>query len=99
MYENENGQMTLFDEEQVTEAADEFAEIREVANEQFEKIRNQAMVLGIRVASQMVLDKITVAMSKPGKRSLNDYRRLVKEIEEFCNVAMKQKAKEETVQN
>ena len=87
--------MSLFEEEQVTENVDELAEVKEAMNEQFEKIQKQAMALGIRVASKVILDKITVAMSKPGKRSLNDYRRLVKEIEDFCNVAMKQKSKEE----
>lgn len=101
MHENENGQMSLFEEEQVTSEVDELAEVKEAMNEQFTKIQNQAMVLGIRVASKLVLDKIAVAMSKPGKRSLNDYKRLVKEIEDFCKVAMTQKSKteEETVQN
>ena len=96
MYENENGQMTLFEEEQTTEQENDLAtdELKEAMNEQFTKIQNQAMVLGIRVTSKLVLDKIAVAMSKPGKRSLNDYKRLVKEIEDFCKVAMVQKSKE-----
>lgn len=96
MYENENGQMTLFAEEQTTEQENDLAtdELKEAMNEQFTKIQNQAMVLGIRVTSKLVLDKIAVAMSKPGKRSLNDYKRLVKEIEDFCKVAMVQKSKE-----
>ena len=94
---SENEQMSLFEDEPIVEQADDLAteELKEAMNEQFTKIQNQAMVLGIRVASKMVLDKIAVAMSKPGKRSLNDYRRLIKEIEDFCNVAMTQKSKEE----
>lgn len=101
MYENENGQMTLFEEEQTTEQENDLAtdELKEAMNEQFTKIQNQAMVLGIRVASKLVLDKIAVAMSKPGKRSLNDYKRLVKEIEDFCKVAMVQKSEGQTTQN
>lgn len=94
---SENEQMSLFEDEPIVEQTDDLAteELKEAMNEQFTKIQNQAMVLGIRVASKMVLDKIAVAMSKPGKRSLNDYRRLIKEIEDFCNVAMTQKSKEE----
>jgi len=96
MYENENGQMTLFENDGVVEQNDNLVtdELKEAMNEQFTKIQNQAMVLGIRVASKLVLDKIAVAMSKPGKRSLNDYKRLIKEIEDFCRVAMTQKSKE-----
>lgn len=94
---SENEQMSLFEDEPIVEQTDDLAteELKEAMNEQFTKIQNQAMVLGIRVASKMVLDKIAVAMSKPGKRSLNDYKRLIKEIEDFCNVAMTQKSKEE----
>lgn len=94
---SENEQMSLFEDEPIVAQTDDLAteELKEAMNEQFTKIQNQAMVLGIRVASKMVLDKIAVAMSKPGKRSLNDYRRLIKEIEDFCNVAMTQKSKEE----
>lgn len=93
---SENEQMSLFEDEPIVEHADDLAteELKEAMNEQFTKIQNQAMVLGIRVASKMILDKIAVAMSKPGKRSLNDYKRLIKEIEDFCNVAMTQKSKE-----
>lgn len=94
---SENEQMSLFEDEPIVAQTDDLAteELKEAMNEQFTKIQNQAMVLGIRVASKMVLDKIAVAMSKPGKRSLNDYKRLIKEIEDFCNVAMTQKSKEE----
>lgn len=94
---SENEQMSLFEDEPIVEQADDLAteELKEAMNEQFTKIQNQAMVLGIRVANKMILDKIAVAMSKPGKRSLNDYKRLIKEIEDFCNVAMTQKSKEE----
>jgi hypothetical protein len=97
IYVSENEQMSLFEDEPIVEQTDDLAteELKEAMNEQFTKIQNQAMVLGIRVASKMVLDKIAVAMSKPGKRSLNDYKRLIKEIEDFCNVAMTQKSKEE----
>jgi hypothetical protein len=93
---SENEQMSLFEDDVVEEQANDLAteELKEAMNEQFTKIQNQTMVLGIRVASKMVLDKIAVAMSKPGKRSLNDYKRLIKEIEDFCNVAMTQKSKE-----
>ena len=94
MFEEDNARTIMLEEEQVV---DRFAEFKDVANKQFEMVRNQAMILGIKVSSEVILNKITSAMNKPGKRSLNDYKRLVKEIEDFCRVAMK--PKEETVQN
>lgn len=97
MYENDDGQMVLFEEEHSSENIDDFAEFREVANKQFEAMRNQGIEIGIKISSRVILDKIASAMNKPGKRSLNDYRRLIKEIVDFCNVSMK--SQDETVQN
>lgn len=56
-----------------------------------EQIRTQSMLLGAQAMCSVVQQKIAVAMSKPGKRSMNDYKRLVKEIDEFCKVGLSRK--------
>ena len=56
--------------------------------EQLIKIRRQNLLLGSQVVCHTVLDKITTAMSKPGKRSMNDYKRLVKDLEQFCRTGL-----------
>lgn len=68
--------------------------LKAAIEEQFSKIRRQSMLLGGQVMLYTVLDKIVTAMNKPGKRSLNDYRRLVKDIESFCRIGLSRKVNE-----
>ena len=78
-----------------TPAAEPTDELKKVIEDQFSRIRRQAMLLGMQVALHTVLDKITVAMKQPGKRSLNDYRRLVKDLEQFCVTGLSRKVNED----
>ena len=83
--------------------------VQETIEEQFEKIRTQAMLLGFQVAIKSILDKIIEVETKPGKRSMNDYKRLIKDIRGFCQTGLSRKVnldgttspvdKSETVQN
>lgn len=66
-------------------------ELKEAIEAQLSKIRRQSMLLGSQVILKTVLDKIVVAMNKPGKRTLNDYRRLVKDLESFCKTGLSRK--------
>lgn len=66
-------------------------ELKEAIEAQLSKIRRQSMLLGSQVICKTVLDKIVAAMNKPGKRSLNDYRRLVKDLENFCKIGLSRK--------
>lgn len=59
--------------------------------EQMEKLRTQSMLLGFQVACYSVLQKIADTMQKPGKTSMNDYKRLVKDIHEFCATGVSKK--------
>jgi hypothetical protein len=68
--------------------------LKAAIEEQLSKIRRQSMLLGGQVMLHTVLDKIVTAMNKPGKRSLNDYRRLVKDIESFCRIGLSRKVNE-----
>ena len=86
---------------------------KEVVEEKLEKIRRQNLLLGAQTMCRMVLDKIIVFKTKPGKPTMNDYKRLVKDIQQFCETGISRKvtvdgetvprdeepAAEETVQN
>ena len=65
--------------------------LKDAINEQFKKIQRQSMLLGAQTMCTVVLEKIAVAMGKPGKRTLNDYRRLIKDIESFCKTGLSRK--------
>ena len=66
-------------------------ELKTAIEETMEQIRTQSMLLGAQAMCRVVQQKIAVAMSKPGKRSMNDYKRLVKEIDEFCATGLSRK--------
>ena len=66
-------------------------ELTKAVEATMEQIRTQSMLLGAQAMCSVVLQKITVAMNKPGKRSLNDYKRLVKEITDFCETGLSRK--------
>ena len=55
------------------------------------KIRRQSMLLGFQVACQTVLDKITAFERKPGSKSNNDHKRLIKDIKQFVEQGLSRK--------
>ena len=66
-------------------------ELTKAVEATMEQIRTQSMLLGAQAMCSVVLQKIAVTMNKPGKRSLNDYKRLVKEITDFCETGLSRK--------
>ena len=105
IYELEDGQMSMFEEQKNTMTD---VDLRSAIEDQMSKIRTQAMLLGFQVSCSSVLNKIDEVMSKPGKRSMNDYKRLIKDIEKFCKTGISRQVNEdgttaiienETVQN
>ena len=72
-------------------AEDEKDPLKEALEEQFNKLRLQSMLLGAQTVSQVVLDKISQWERQPGKRTLNDHRRLIKELKQFCEVGVSRK--------
>lgn len=93
--ENKNmEQMSLFEEdvevEETSTPQDDDA-LKTAIEEQLSKIRRQSMMLGFQVAAQSVLDKITVFERTQGKKSANDYKRLVKDIRKFVETALSRK--------
>ena len=65
--------------------------LKEAVEAQMRKIHNQGMVIGFQTACHTMLDKIYAFDGGAGKKITNDYKRLVKDIREFCNVGVSRK--------
>jgi hypothetical protein len=63
-------------------------ELKNDVQEVMEKLRAQSMLLGGKAACTVIYNIIQKFNIQPGKRSMNDYKRLVKEIEKFCKTAV-----------
>ena len=66
----------------------EIDEIKKLANDVIEQTRTHAMLLGGRSMAVVVANMIDEAMRQPGKRTMNDMRRIVKKVRDFCQVAI-----------
>lgn len=66
-------------------------ELKGAIEETLSKIRRQSMLLGAQVMLQTVLDKITAFERKPGSKSNNDHKRLIKDIKQFCEQGLTRK--------
>ena len=60
-------------------------EVKAKAEEKFAKFQSDMMIVGVRIASKSINNMISEFKEYPGKKSTNDYKRLIKKIEEFCN--------------
>ena len=86
-------QISLFEDEanQTEESQSETGttdELKGAIEETLSKIRRQSMLLGAQVMLQTVLDKITAFERKPGSKSNNDHKRLIKDIKHFAEVGL-----------
>ena len=92
MAENEQ-----FDNAEQLNTDDEFqATLEETMKKQFEKVRMAGLLAGSKGICGVIVQYINQFNSSPGKRTLNDYRRLVKKINDFCSVSLSKKVDEET---
>ena len=76
------------DEEITQEAKDE---LKDALEDQFKKIQTQSMLLGAQAICSTILQKITIFENEPGKRTLNDHRRLVKDLKKFAETGLSRK--------
>jgi hypothetical protein len=82
-----------------------FDEVKAKAEEKFSKFQSDMMILGVRIGSRTINNMITEFKQTPGKKSANDYKRLIKRIEDFCNRSLakdesdEKSSTEETEQN
>ena len=84
-----------FDAEEISN--DEFqSALEDAMKKQFEKVRMAGMLAGAKGMCGTIVQYIHQFNSSPGKRTLNDYRRLVKKINEFCSVSLSKTIDEET---
>ena len=70
-------------------------ELKEAITKQLEKIRNENIIVGYRVACQTVIDLI--APWHQPNCSKREYERIFKKLEEFCTKGLKKP--DETTQN
>ena len=85
-------QMSLFEDEPVEEVKQETNdELKGAIEATLSKIRRQSMLLGAQVMLQTVFDKITAFERKPGSKSNNDHKRLIKDIKQFCETGLSRK--------
>jgi len=86
-------QMTLFEEETMEpeKQPETNDELKDAIETTLSKIRRQSMLLGAQVMLQTVLDKITAFERKPGSKSNNDHKRLIKDIKQFCETGLSRK--------
>lgn len=92
-----NGQMSLFEDEVASDKPEESAipqsndELKKAIEEQLTKIRRQSILIGAQTACTVILEKIMVLLKKPGKITMNDYKRLIKDIQQFCETGISRK--------
>ena len=74
-------------------------ELKEAVDKTLQKVRNDAMTLGFRVACSTIMQ--TIAPWRQKNCSHREYERIFKKVEEFCGKALKQdeETSEETAQN
>ena len=77
------------DESRVSSEAKD--DLKDAIDEAMSKLRMQSMLLGAQAICQTILDKITTFERKPGSKSNNDHKRLIKEIKQFCEVGLSRK--------
>jgi hypothetical protein len=101
-------QMNLFEDE--VEEANESKidpeakdELKDAIEETLSKLRRQSLLLGAQAICQTILDKIIEFERKPGSKSNNDHKRLIKDIKNFVEVGLSRKVntdgETEAVQN
>lgn len=84
-------------EEQETNVIND-EELKNAIEAQLSKIQNKAMVVGLKVACSSIKDRLDVFERSPGKKTNNDYKRLVKDIRKFVDQGLSDE-NNETVQN
>lgn len=76
--------------DETKKTADEMTndELRNAVEEQFKKIQMAALLSGSKAICGVVLQYIEEFQKQSGKKSANDYKRLIKKITKFCAVSL-----------
>ncbi len=89
MDENNNYEQTENMEEQnppISEMTDEA--LKEAISTQMKKVQMASLLNGSKAICGVVLQYITEFQRQSGKKSANDYKRLIKKISNFCSVSL-----------
>ena len=62
--------------------------LKEAIETQLRKVRMAALLSGSKAICGVVLQYINEFQQLPGKKSANDYKRLIKKINEFCSKSL-----------
>lgn len=88
-------QTAIAEEDRAISTAEETAPnedpFKAAVEEQLRKIQRQNLLLGAQTVCRVILDKIVAAEREPGKWTMNDYKRLVKDIKQFCTTGLSRK--------
>lgn len=90
-------QLSLFAEEandavesdNTLQADDDF---KELVYTRMRKIYNDGMIVGLQTACHTALDKIYAFERGAGKKSTNDYKRILKDLKKFFEIGISRKA-------
>ena len=66
-------------------------DLKEATRQVLERIRTQSMLLGAQAISSVILQKIEAWHKQPGKRTLNDCKRLIKDLDAYCTIGISKK--------
>ena len=77
---------SLIDEEAKTDD-----ELKSAIETKLKEIQTQNLLIGAQTACTVILKKIAAWEAQPGKRTLNDHRRIIKDIKEFCLTGVSRK--------
>lgn len=88
--EEVDGQLS-FEEENAPKTESANDELTTAIEAQLEKIRLRNLLLGSQSMGNVILQKIVVFKNKQGKPTMNDYKRLIKDIQQCCETAISRK--------
>lgn len=88
---DENNIIQLYENNSTDSNQDEL--FKEAVEAQLKKVHTQGLLIGAQTMCKVILDKIVVAQEKPSKMTMNDYKRLVKDITSFCRTGLSRKVK------
>lgn len=104
---NERTDLFENEDEVLNETPNTDDDLKFAIGETLSKIQRQSMLLGGQSMCHIILNKITAFENKPGTKSNNDHKRLIKDIKHLCEIGLSRKvnidgeteAIEETAQN
>ena len=83
----------MIEEEATDTEKDEAFEdpLKEAIEAQMRKLQRQNLLIGAQTMCRVILDKVISFKTKQGKPTMNDYKRLVKDIQNFCETGLSRK--------